>query len=410
MHDPALVRVLHRFGNLLRDAQRFVDGNRTVPDAICKRGPFDQLHHERMSSPGIFESVDRGDVGMIERREHLRLALESRHAFGVARECFGQDFQRHIAPELGIARAVDLAHPAGANRGKNLVWPEAIAGGERHLGLDYTPGSISASRSNPDIACPNAAKMFSSDVMHWDFALILIFFGTAVPLLGRRRIRQLMRMPETTKRDRLRLYASTITFQWFAAAIVLWRANAHEILFSSLGLAIPRPALTAIVSIVLAAFVLANQLLSLRRLAAHPAEAQGVLPQLALKIFPQDAVERVAFFGVVVTVAICEELIYRGFVQRIFEDWSGGLILAGIFGSAAMFAAAHLYQGKRGVITTLVVGILFAAIRAWTGSLLAPFIAHFIADITAGLLAPSRLRSAISSVESASTTTALISM
>ncbi len=246
--------------------------------------------------------------------------------------------------------------------------------------------------------------------MHWDFALILIFLGTAVPLLGRRRIRQLMRMPETTKRDRLRLYASTITFQWFAAAIVLWRANAHEILFSSLGLAIPRPALTAIVSIVLAAFVLANQLLSLRRLAAHPAEAQGVLPQLALKIFPQDTIERVAFFAVVVTVAICEELIYRGFVQRIFEDWSGGLILAGIFGSAAMFAAAHLYQGKRGVITTLVVGILFAAIRAWTGSLLAPFIAHFIADITAGFLAPSRLRSAISSVESASAPTVLISM
>jgi len=231
--------------------------------------------------------------------------------------------------------------------------------------------------------------------MHWDFALILIFFATAVPLLGRRRIRQLMRMPETTKRNRLTLYASTIAFQWLAVAVVLWRSNTHQIPFVRLGIAIPRPALTAIVSIVLAALVLANQLVSLRRLATHPAEAKGVLPQLALKIFPQDSIERLAFFAVVVTVAVCEELIYRGFVQRVFEDWSGGLIIAGILGSAIMFGLAHLYQGPRGLITTFVVGLLFAAIRAWTGSLLAPLIAHFVADITAGLLAPSRLRSAL---------------
>ena len=258
-------------------------------------------------------------------------------------------------------------------------------------------------------ACPHAVKMFSSDMMHWDFALILIFFSTAVPLLGRRRIRQLMRMPETTKRDRLTLYASTVAFQWFAVAVILWRVNTNQILFARLGLAIPAPVPTVIVSIVLAALVLANQLFSLRRLTTHPAEARGILPQLALKIFPRDSVERLAFFAVVVTVAVCEELIYRGFVQRVFEDWSGGLIVVGVFGSAGMFAVAHLYQGPRGLITTFVVGLLFAAIRAWTGSLLAPLIAHFVADITAGLLAPSRLRSAFAIASSEESSSSLIS-
>jgi membrane protease YdiL (CAAX protease family) len=242
--------------------------------------------------------------------------------------------------------------------------------------------------------------MVSFDSMHWDFALILIFFATAVPLLGRRRVRQLMRMSETTKRDRLSLYASTVAFQWLAAAVVLWRAYAHRIIFARLGLAIPNPALTLVVSTVLAALVLANQLVSLRRLATHPPDAQGLLPQIALKIFPQDSAERLAFFAVVVTVAICEELIFRGFVQRVFEDWSGGFVIAGIAGSAAMFAVAHLYQGRRGVITTLVVGLLFSLVRAWTGSLLAPLVAHFVADITAGLLAPSRLRAALATAKS----------
>lgn len=237
--------------------------------------------------------------------------------------------------------------------------------------------------------------MISSGAMHWDFALILIFLATAVPLLGRRRVRQLTQMPQTTKRDRLTLYASTIVFQWFAAGIILWRAKAHRIPFDRLGLAIPSPILTVIVTILLSALILANQLLSLRRLTTNPSEARGALPQLALKIFPQDATERLVFFGVVATVAICEELIFRGFVQRVFEDLSGGLILAGVLGSAAMFGLAHLYQGRRGIITTSVVGILFSTVRSWTGSLTAPLIAHFVADLTAGLLAPSRLRSAL---------------
>ena len=244
--------------------------------------------------------------------------------------------------------------------------------------------------------------------MPWDFALILIFFAVAVPLLGRRRIRQLTSMPETTKRDRLRVYASTVAFQWFAAAVVLWRTTAHRIPLERLGIGLPRPALTAVVSIALAALVLANQLFSLRRLSTHPAEVKGALPQLAMKIFPQDSAERLAFFAVVVTVAVCEELIFRGFIQRVFENWSGGLVLAGVLGSAGIFAVAHLYQGRRGLIATFVVGLLFAAIRAWTGSLLAPLIAHFVADITAGLLAPFYMRPAVDKIDAGPTATDLV--
>ncbi len=231
--------------------------------------------------------------------------------------------------------------------------------------------------------------------MHWDFALILIFFATAVPLLGRRRIRQIMRMPETTKRDRLALYASTVAFQWIAAALILWRTSSHGIPAARLGLAVPNIALTMTISILLAALILANQLVSLRRLALRPAESQGILPQLALKIFPRDNVERLAFLAVVATVAVCEELIYRGFVQRVLEDWSGGFLIVGILGSAVLFGLAHIYQGRRGLFSTFVVGLLFSAIRAWTGSLIPSMIAHFIADMTAGLLAPSRLRAVL---------------
>jgi uncharacterized protein len=235
--------------------------------------------------------------------------------------------------------------------------------------------------------------------MHWDFALILLLLGIVVPLLGRRRVRQLMRAPSTTKLDRLSLYASTLAFQWIAAGVIFWRAAAHGMRAPELGFAIGNAALTFTVAIVLTVLVLFNQLVSLRRLALRPAAGQGLLPQLALKLFPQDDVERLAFFALVVTVAICEELIYRGFVQRVFQDWSRGSLIAGILGSAIYFALAHLYQGRRGLLSTFVVGLIFAGTRAWTGSLLPPIAAHFAADITAGMLAPGKLRSGMVALE-----------
>jgi uncharacterized protein len=232
--------------------------------------------------------------------------------------------------------------------------------------------------------------------MHWDFALILLALGIAVPLLGRRRVGQLMRTPSTTKMDRLSLYATTLAFQWIAAGVILWRAAAHQMRAAQLGLAIGNPILTVTMTIALTALVLLNQLISLRRLASNPAEAQGLLPQLALKLFPQDDVERLAFFALVVTVAICEELIYRGFVQCVFQDWSKGSVAAGVLGSALYFSIAHLYQGRRGLASTLVAGLIFAGARAWTGSLLPPIAAHFMADITVGILAPVKILSTMS--------------
>lgn len=229
--------------------------------------------------------------------------------------------------------------------------------------------------------------------MHWDFAVILLFLGVAVPLLGRRRLRKLLEAPQTTKRERFVLYGSTATFQWIAVAVILWRTSAHSISSAQLGLAVPHPLWTIIAAVALSALILANQLFSLHHFATHPAEPRGILPQLAAKVFPQDSSERVAFAGLVATVAICEEIIYRGFAQHVFQRWAGDVVAAGILGSALIFALAHLYQGRRGITATFVVGIVFALVRAYVGSLAPAMVAHFAADLTAGFLTPGRLRS-----------------
>ena len=230
--------------------------------------------------------------------------------------------------------------------------------------------------------------------MHWDFGIIILFLGTAVPWLGRRRVRQLMQMPQTTKQDRLLLYASTIAFQWLAAGVILWRTGAHGISAGSLGFQIPNVGLVVLVSTALAALILVNQLVSLHRISGEPSRKQGILPELAKKVFPQDVGERLVFFAVVVTVSLCEEIIYRGFAQYVFLNSLWGSVLAGVLASAALFSLAHAYQGKKGIIATFIVGAVFSVVRGWTGSLVPPILAHFVADFTAGMLAPSRFRAA----------------
>jgi membrane protease YdiL (CAAX protease family) len=230
--------------------------------------------------------------------------------------------------------------------------------------------------------------------MHWDYALLFILMGVVVPLMGRWRIERILRGPDPSQTDRLRLYASTIAFQWILVALIVWRVGVHVMSLANLGLAAPKPLLILLVSAGLTGLVLANQLISLSQVGRRPEDLQGNLAKVALRIFPRDNIERLIFFGVVSTVAICEEVMYRGFVQGVFANISGHAVV-GVLVSAALFGWAHFYQGKRGVIATCVVGVIFSTARALTGSLIPGVAAHFAMDLIAGYMFPSALRARI---------------
>ncbi len=228
--------------------------------------------------------------------------------------------------------------------------------------------------------------------MPWDFALILFVLGVLVPWRGTLRIRELLRKPTLSTAERLALYASTLAFQWFATGVTLWRAFARGMSAQHLGIALPNPALVAVTAAGLTLFLLVNQVVSLRRLASLPAERQGFLAELARKVMPQNRVESLAFVALVSSVALCEEFLYRGFVFAVFQDATGGTVVAAVLASSAFFALAHLYQGRRGLLVTFLVGLIFAGVRAWTGSLAPSIITHLVVDLSVGLAAPRMLR------------------
>jgi uncharacterized protein len=220
--------------------------------------------------------------------------------------------------------------------------------------------------------------------MHWDYMVILIVLGVLVPWRSRARIEALFAPDSTLATDRTRLYLSTIAFQWTITAIVVWRWFGHGGSVQDLGVMPPNDGRGIIAATLLSLLLIFNQLAGLRRLANLPRERRGIVGQLAEKLVPRTLSEKWMASVLVVTVAICEELIYRGFVQGLFQNWLSA-VWAGVVISAVFFAAAHLYQGRRGLITTFVVGLIFSGVRVWTGSLLPSAIIHFVVDFTAGI-------------------------
>ena len=76
---------------------------------------------------------------MVQRGERLRLAFEARQTIRIGGKQLRQDLQRHVAVQARIARAIDLAHPAGAEHGLNLERSQACARTDCHeVDPDYT--------------------------------------------------------------------------------------------------------------------------------------------------------------------------------------------------------------------------------------------------------------------------------
>src|SRR5262249_17408822 len=101
MNHSALVRVLQRFPNLLCVVEGRLDGQRSG-----WRIALDQLHHQR----ALFHTVDMRNVGMIQRRKHLRFARKTRHSIRVVGKVFGQDLDGDVASELGVVGAIHFTH------------------------------------------------------------------------------------------------------------------------------------------------------------------------------------------------------------------------------------------------------------------------------------------------------------
>src|SRR5438034_11272606 len=87
----------------------------------------------------FFQAVKDSDIGMVQRRQELRLALESDHALGVPSVDLREHLQRDVAVQTGVSGTVDLAHPARPELLDDAIVGDGLA--------DHEPSPMRRSRS-----------------------------------------------------------------------------------------------------------------------------------------------------------------------------------------------------------------------------------------------------------------------
>ena len=125
MDDAARVCCVQRPCDLPGVFERFPPRHHSAADPLTQRLPFEQLHHGVGDAVVAAEVVNGEDIGMRQRRDCMRLALEARQAIGIGRKLHRQDFERNLATQFRVARAIDLSHATGTNRRDDLVDADA---------------------------------------------------------------------------------------------------------------------------------------------------------------------------------------------------------------------------------------------------------------------------------------------
>ena len=101
----------------------FLDAERTV-----QRGALHVLEHQIAGA----DIMDLADVRMIQRRNRPRLLLEAADAIRVGGKRLGEDLDRHVTTKTRVARAIHLAHAAGADQRDDFIRANLRAQREWH--------------------------------------------------------------------------------------------------------------------------------------------------------------------------------------------------------------------------------------------------------------------------------------
>ncbi|MEJ2344975.1 MAG: type II CAAX endopeptidase family protein [Gammaproteobacteria bacterium] len=91
--------------------------------------------------------------------------------------------------------------------------------------------------------------------------------------------------------------------------------------------------------------------------------------------------------ALVSVVAVAEETIFRGYLILRLRMLGLERLSAAVV-SSLLFSLGHGYEGSAGVITVGVMGLAFAWVYLWRGSLIAPIVMHFLQDLVGLVILP----------------------
>ncbi|HEY0565704.1 MAG TPA: type II CAAX endopeptidase family protein [Terriglobales bacterium] len=235
----------------------------------------------------------------------------------------------------------------------------------------------------PTISVPEPLSQEPRAYAPWWHTLILVAFiaGTSYSTAAN------VTSGAAVKTGHISRYVQTIVMQWAVFGFILWGLHLRGRKLREVVGRTWQKAEDALLDFAIAGgfwLCSATVLYLLQKLMGmvNASTAQQRLKDLQF-LMPNSVKELLVFFGVAFTAGICEEVMFRGYLQKQFGLWLRN-VWAGIALSAALFGLAHGYQGWRNMIVLGCYGFMFGVLAHLRGSVIPGMITHSWQDSLAG--------------------------
>jgi len=219
-----------------------------------------------------------------------------------------------------------------------------------------------------------------------DIWVFTIAFASFFPIAGYFLFRRFKKADNYNLASRkLRTYSCIILSEWAFVIALFWLMHQHGLSISDLGENMGNANLTFIAIIILLAIFMMMVYFNVRQLRQMKLEKlEAELDHLKM-FLPNNKPEFIAFILIVFTAGICEELLYRGWLQNLLAYGTGSVWIGLVFG-AIVFGFGHIYQGKTGIVQTGIIGLILGIVFIFTKSLVAGQVLHVIIDAVNGIV------------------------
>ncbi|MCB0663508.1 MAG: CPBP family intramembrane metalloprotease, partial [Saprospiraceae bacterium] len=193
-----------------------------------------------------------------------------------------------------------------------------------------------------------------------------------------------------TTQEKFSIYKANSFSQWFISAILvgIWFLSGKN--FYDLGFRWPQVEDPMAVWLLSGTFLMAYLFDAWWQLRNKAARIKQVKEWSKYTPFlPTTGKQMAGFLMVVITAAICEEILFRGFlIHYLFQllDHSLTSTFIAVLLPSIIFASSHMYQGWQAVAKIAILATVFSTLLILTGSLIIPIILHFLVNLFSGLL------------------------
>jgi uncharacterized protein len=182
------------------------------------------------------------------------------------------------------------------------------------------------------------------------------------------------------------MYLLTMGVEWLTVAFAIWgirrqnRISVRELI----GGRWDRPEdilldMAIAAGFLLVSFLVLGGLAVALGLNKHPADVQ----KLAF-LAPRGGLEIFLWLLVSCTAGFCEEVMYRGYLQRQFTSWTN-MAWVGVIAQGMIFGGSHAYEGGKRMMLIAVFGMMFGILVVIRKSLRPGMMTHAAYDIIAGI-------------------------